>query len=113
MLNTMYFTLVSQVIVCKDIGSVDLRNLRFSIKWKYRNFLKEFGESDKPLIFQAAAVREELTEFRDQTKRPVIKSEAQSFSEELGSNHFRFIPFHEENISSSNGASPLNPVQVL
>ena len=40
------------------------------------------------LRYQAAAVREALIEVRDQTKDPVIKIEAQSFSEEVGSYHF-------------------------
>ncbi len=39
MLNTMYFTLVFQVIVCKDIGSVDLRQiLKFVIPQYYSIF---------------------------------------------------------------------------
>ena len=42
----------------------------------------------EPLRYQAAAVREALIEVRHQTKDPVIKIEAQSLSEEVGSYRF-------------------------
>ena len=45
-------------------------------------------KSVEPLRYQAAAVREALIEVRDQTKDPVIKIEAQSLSEEVGSYRF-------------------------
>lgn len=45
-------------------------------------------KSVEPLRYQAAAVREALIEVRDHTKDPIIKVEAQSLSEEVGSYHF-------------------------
>lgn len=42
-------------------------------------------KSVEPLRYQTAAVREALIEVSDQTKDPVIKIEAQSLSEEVGS----------------------------
>ena len=45
-------------------------------------------KSVEPLRYQAAAVREALIEVRDHTKDPIIKVEAQSLSEEVGSYRF-------------------------
>lgn len=45
-------------------------------------------KSVETLRYHAAVVREALTEVRDQTKDPVIKIEAQSLSEEVGSYRF-------------------------
>jgi hypothetical protein len=45
-------------------------------------------KSVEPLRYQGVVVREALIEVRDQTKDPVIKIEAQSLSEELGSYRF-------------------------
>uniref|UniRef100_A0A8C8DNF5 Zinc finger MYM-type protein 1-like n=1 Tax=Oryzias sinensis TaxID=183150 RepID=A0A8C8DNF5_9TELE len=45
-------------------------------------------KSVEPMRYQSAAVREALLEVRDNTKDPVIKTEAQSLSEEVGSYRF-------------------------
>lgn len=45
-------------------------------------------KSAEPLWHQATAARDALIENRDHTKDPVIKIEAQSFSEEVGSHCF-------------------------
>ncbi|XP_023809021.1 zinc finger MYM-type protein 1-like [Oryzias latipes] len=45
-------------------------------------------KSIEPMRYQGAAVREALIEVRDKTKDPVIKAEAQSLSEEVGSYRF-------------------------
>ncbi|KAK0148316.1 Zinc finger MYM-type protein 1 [Merluccius polli] len=45
-------------------------------------------KSVEPLRYEAAAVREALIEVRDHTKDPIIKVEAQSLSEEVGSYRF-------------------------
>lgn len=45
-------------------------------------------KSIEPMRYQGATVREALTEVRDHTKDPAIKTEAQSLSEEVGSYRF-------------------------
>lgn len=51
---------------------------------RWENKLK----SVEPLRYEAATVREALIEVRDHTKDPIIKVEAQSLSEEVGSYRF-------------------------
>ncbi len=45
-------------------------------------------KSVEPMRYQGAAVREALSEVRDDTKDPAIKAETQSLSEEVGSYRF-------------------------
>ncbi|XP_071210165.1 uncharacterized protein [Salvelinus alpinus] len=58
------------------------------ISWQVEDTVKQWEskvKSVEPLRYQAAVVREALIEVRDQTKDPMIKIEAQSLSEEVGS----------------------------
>ena len=64
------------------------KHVDITLKMWTETRLESKVKSVEPLRYQAAAGREALIEVRDQIKDPVIKNEAQSLSEEVGSYRF-------------------------